>query len=306
MKRKNKSDPVSGVIVIDKHTGVTSHRIVQILRKLYDTPRVGHTGTLDPLATGVLPVLIGRAVKASEFLLSSDKEYEAVLRLGVATDTQDITGEVIATSDHIPKEEEVQTAIASFIGDIQQIPPMYSAIKIDGRKLVDAARAGETIQRQSRPVHIASMQAEKLSEYEYRLQVTCSKGTYIRTLCADIGEKLGCGGALASLRRTRSGLFTLTDAHTIEELEEASLEERISMVRPCETLFADCPSLCVSDFQAKLIRGGTELYQKKLKTNFPVGTHVRLYQNGTFFALGEVREYENRGSAIKPIRLFVL
>ena len=132
-----RQDPVSGVIVIDKHTGVTSHRMVQILRKLYDTPRVGHTGTLDPLATGVLPVLIGRAVKASEFLLSSDKEYEAVLQLGVATDTQDITGEVIATSDHIPKEEEVQTAIASFIGDIQQIPPMYSAIKIDGRKLVD-------------------------------------------------------------------------------------------------------------------------------------------------------------------------
>lgn len=306
MKRKDKPDLVSGVIIIDKHEGVTSHRIVQILRKLYDTPRVGHTGTLDPLATGVLPVLIGRAVKASEFLLSNNKDYEAILRLGITTDTQDITGQILSTCNDIPDEKKVYAAISSFIGDIEQIPPMYSAIKIGGKKLVDAARQGEIIERKSRPVHIASIRAEKLSDCEYKLCITCSKGTYIRTLCADIGEKLHCGGVMAQLRRTRSGSFDLTNAHTIEELEAASIEKRISMVYPCETLFADCPSIHVNDFEAKLIRGGTELYQYKLKTNYPLGTYIRLYQNETFFALGEVREYSEKGSAVKPIRLFVL
>lgn len=306
MKRKDKPDIVSGVIIIDKHEGVTSHRIVQILRKLYDTPRVGHTGTLDPLATGVLPVLVGRAVKASEFLLSNDKEYEAVFQLGMTTDTQDITGTVLSESNHIPDEEAVRTAISSFVGDSMQMPPMYSAIKVGGVKLVDAARQGETIERESRPIHISSIDVKKLSETQYKLRVACSKGTYIRTLCADIGEKLGCGGVMAALRRTRSGLYNLTHAHTIEELEAAAIEQRVAMVQPCETLFADCPAIHVNDFQAKLIRGGTELYQWKLKTDFPPLTHVRIYQNGTFFALGEVREYPEKGSAVKPIRLFVL
>ncbi len=306
MKRKDKLDLVSGVIVIDKHAGVTSHKIVQILRKLYDTPRVGHTGTLDPLATGVLPVLVGRAVKASEFLLSSDKEYEAILRLGMTTNTQDITGEILSTCQSIPKEETIQTAISAFLGDIQQIPPMYSAIKIGGRKLLNAARNGETIERKSRPVHIDTLTAKKINDRDYKLFVRCSKGTYIRTLCADIGESLGCGATMAALRRTRSGLFDLTQAHTIEELEAAPMEKRIAMVHPCESLFTDCPMIHVNDFEAKLIRGGTELYQKKLKTDFPLGTHIRLYQNGVFFALGEVQQYGERGTAIKPIRLFVL
>lgn len=306
MKRKDKPDLVSGVIVIDKHAGVTSHRIVQILRKLYDTPRVGHTGTLDPLATGVLPVLVGRAVKASEFLLSSDKEYEAILRLGITTDTQDITGEILSTSENIPDETVVQKIVRSFIGDIQQVPPMYSAIKIGGRKLLDAARQGEIIERESRPIHIDTLTAEKINDREYKLCVHCSKGTYIRTLCADIGEKLGCGAVMAALRRTHSGLFGLDQAYSIEKLESASMEERISMVYPCESLFSDCPTLHVNDFEAKLIRGGTELYQKKLKTDFSVGTRIRFYHKDIFFALGEVREYADRGTAIKPIRLFVL
>ncbi|MCI8472431.1 MAG: tRNA pseudouridine(55) synthase TruB [Clostridiales bacterium] len=306
MKRRDKPDIVSGVIIIDKDEGITSHRIVQILRKLYDTPRVGHTGTLDPLATGVLPVLVGRAVKASEFLLSNDKEYEAILQLGTTTDTQDITGEILSETDKIPDESAVRSVISTFIGDIMQMPPMYSAIKVGGIKLVDAARQGEIIERESRPIHIDSIDAEKLTDKTYKLKVACSKGTYIRTLCADIGEKLGCGGIMAALRRTRSGLYDLTHAHTIEELEAATIKERVSMVRPCESLFTDCPAIYVNDFQAKLIRGGTELYQWKLKTDFQLGTHVRIYQNDTFFALGEVREYPEKGSAVKPIRLFVL
>ena len=305
MGRSKKPDLVSGVIVIDKHPGVTSHRIVQILRKLYDTPRVGHTGTLDPMATGVLPILLGRAAKASDFVTAGEKEYDAVLHLGITTDTQDVTGAVLSECDGIPEEAEVRKAIQSFVGDIAQIPPMYSAIKVDGQKLVDAARRGEVVERAPRPVHIDSICITPLTERDYRLQVVCSKGTYIRTLCADIGEKLGCGGAMGALRRVRSGSFTLKDAVTIEQLEAASMEERISMVRPCDTLFSHCPALTVNDFQAKLVRGGTELYQNKLGTRFPVETLVRLYQKGVFFALGEVKDFPN-GSAIKPIRLFVL
>ena len=305
MGRNKKPDLVSGVIVIDKHPGVTSHRIVQILRKMYDTPRVGHTGTLDPMATGVLPILLGRAAKASDFVTAGEKEYDAVLHLGITTDTQDITGTVISECDRIPDEAAVREAIASFVGDIKQIPPMYSAIKVDGQKLVDVARKGEVVKRDPRPVHIDSIHVTPLTERDYRMQVVCSKGTYIRTLCADIGEELGCGGAMGALRRVRSGNFTLKDAVTIEQLEAATLEERIALVRPCDTLFACCPTLTVNDFQAKLLRGGTELYQNKLGTRFSPGTLVRLYQKGVFFALGEVRDFPT-GSAVKPIRLFVL
>ena len=166
MSRKNKPDTATGVLVVNKHEGVTSHRIVQILRRLYDTARVGHTGTLDPMATGVLPILLGRAVKASDYLVSEEKEYIATLRLGVTTDTLDTTGEVLSTSDNIPDEAAVLEAAKSFLGEIEQIPPMYSAIKIDGQKLVDLARAGETVERKPRQVEIKELDVEKLSENE--------------------------------------------------------------------------------------------------------------------------------------------
>ena len=203
MGRKDKIDIATGVIIINKHEGVTSHRIVQILRRLFDTPRIGHTGTLDPMATGVLPILVGRAVKASDFLVAEDKEYVAEMTLGIVTDTDDITGEVLTKTDIIPSEEAVFEAIDSFIGEIEQIPPMYSAIKVDGRKLVDLAREGITVERKSRKVKINSIKAEKIEENRYKMVVSCSKGTYIRTLCHDIGEKLGCGAAMSALNRTR-------------------------------------------------------------------------------------------------------
>lgn len=303
--RKDKIDIATGVIIINKHEGVTSHRIVQILRKLFDTPRVGHTGTLDPLATGVLPILIGRAVKASDFLVANDKEYIAKMTLGITSDTDDITGEILSQTNEIPNEKAVFEAINSFVGDIEQIPPMYSAIKVGGRKLVDLAREGITVERKTRSVRINSIKAEKIDEKTYEMKVSCSKGTYIRTLCHDIGEKLGCGAVMSALERTKSGSFTLENAHTIEELETLTIEERAALVMPTEELFTDCPKVTVNDFYAKLIRGGTELYQKKLNCCYDIGQFIRIIHNNTFIALGQVAEFDG-GSAIKPIKLFVL
>lgn len=305
MSRKNKPDTATGVLVVNKHEGVTSHRIVQILRRMYDTSRVGHTGTLDPMATGVLPILIGRAVKASDYLVSEEKEYIATLRLGVTTDTLDTTGEILTTSDDIPDEAAVLEAAKCFVGEIEQIPPMYSAIKIDGQKLVDLARAGETVERKPRQVEIKELEVEKLSHNEYKLRIVCSKGTYVRTLCADIGEKLGCGGAMSSLVRVRTGNFTLENAITVEELEKMTFEERLALPLPTVKLFENLNTISVNDFYAKLIRGGTELYQKKLGTDFEVGELIRIMYNGEFLALGRVCEYE-KGTAVKPEKLFML
>lgn len=305
MSRKDKTDIATGVIIINKHEGVTSHRIVQILRRLFDTPRVGHTGTLDPMATGVLPILIGRAVKASDFLVAEDKEYVAEMTLGITTDTDDITGEVLTKCENIPEESNVMEAIGSFIGEIEQIPPMYSAIKVGGRKLVDLAREGITVERKTRNVKINGIEAKKIDEKTYEMKVSCSKGTYIRTLCHDIGEKLGCGAVMSALERTKSGIFTLENAHTIEELEELTIEERAKLVKPTEELFSDYPSITVNDFYAKLIRGGTELYQKKLGCCYDIGQFVRIRHNSEFIALGQVSEYES-GTAVRPVKLFVL
>ena len=305
MGRKNKPDTATGVLVINKHEGVTSHRIVQILRRLYDTPRVGHTGTLDPMATGVLPILLGRAVKASDYLVSEEKEYVATLRLGLTTDTLDTTGQVLSTSDMIPTEAQVREAAMNFLGEIEQIPPMYSAIKIDGQKLVDLARAGETVERKPRQVEIKELDIERLGETEYKLRIVCSKGTYVRTLCADIGDKLGCGGAMSSLVRVRTGNFSLEDAITVEELENMTFDERVALPLPTVKLFDELNCISVNDFYAKLIRGGTELYQKKLGTSFEDGELIRIMYKGEFLALGRVCQYE-KGSAVKPEKLFIL
>jgi len=294
-----------GVIVINKHEGVTSYRIIQILRRVFNTKKVGHTGTLDPMATGVLPVLLGRAVKAADFLLSEDKEYVCTMKLGVETDTEDTTGTVLRTSEDIPDEDAVMAAVASFVGDYDQVPPMYSALKVDGRKMVDIAREGGEVERKPRRVVIRNIKCEKIERDLYRLEVECSKGTYIRTLCADIGKKLGCGGAMASLCRTRAGAFDLSMAHTIEELDSMSDKEVRSLVLPADGLFPDFPKVELVDFYSKLAHSGTEIYLKKIGENFPVGTHVRLCHNGEFFAIGRVDEYET-GFAIRPIKQLLL
>ena len=296
---------VSGIVVVNKHAGVTSNDIVIKLRRLFGTRQVGHTGTLDPMATGVLPVLIGRAVKASENITAENKRYTAHLKLGITTDTEDTTGTVLSKTDTLPKEEDVLAICADFVGDILQTPPMYSALKVNGRKLVDLAREGITVERQARPITVHSLQAVKLAEDLYELDVSCSKGTYIRTLCADIGAKLGCGGAMARLTRTESGPFSLAEACTIEQLEAMTEAERAACVIPLENFFLDCPAVDLPAFYARLARNGCEIYQKKIHTDLPVGTTVRMIHDGVFFALGQVREYPD-GSAVKAVKIFVL
>lgn len=304
MSRK-KSATATGVLIINKHEGVTSHRIVSALRRLYDMSQIGHTGTLDPLATGVLPVLLGRAVKAADFLIAEDKCYVAEMKLGVTTDTEDITGEVLTRCEKLPTEDDVASCVEKFKGELMQTPPMYSAIRVDGRRLYDIAREGKDVERPPRRVTIYSLESEKITDDVYRLTVFCSKGTYIRTLCADIGKALGCGAVMKSLCRTKSGPFELSEAVTIEELEAMDFEKRLTLPRPVESLFEDIPAVSVNDFCAKLIKGGTELYQSKLKTDFAPGTLVRIKHRGEFIALARETEFEG-GSALKPVKLFVL
>jgi len=297
---------VSGVLLIDKPQGLTSHDVVNKVRRLYNTKKVGHTGTLDPLATGLLVILIGRAAKAAEYLVSDSKRYTAGLKLGLTTDTEDITGKILTESNNLPTQEQVGTVISDFTGDIMQTPPMYSALKIGGQKLVDLARKNITIERESRKIHIDAIAYKRISESEYTLTVDCSKGTYIRTLCADIGARLGCGGVMSALHRVRAGGFSIENSHTIEELEAQEKSERYELLSPTESLFAELEAVKLPAFYEKLCRSGCEIYQNKIKTDLELGTRVRLYSaNGEFFALGEVREYEN-GTAIKSIKTFSL
>ncbi|MBE6564584.1 MAG: tRNA pseudouridine(55) synthase TruB [Ruminococcaceae bacterium] len=294
-------DELCGILYIDKPCGMTSHDVVNRIRRLYGTKRVGHTGTLDPLATGLLTVMIGRAAKVAELLVSDKKSYRATLRLGLTTDSGDITGNVLTESDAIPSEEAFRAVLPSFTGVIRQIPPMYSALKVDGQKLVDLARKGIEIERSAREIEIDGLSAEKIDEKHYTLDVSCSKGTYIRTLCEDIGQALGCGATMTALRRTSSGSATLSRAYTLEQLEGMEMEERILLLLPVEELFGDCPSVCLPPFFEHLARNGLEIYQKKIGTHIEDGELVRLCGEKGFFALGRVKEYAE-GSAIKPVK----
>lgn len=300
---------LSGVLIVHKHAGVTSHDVVNKVRRLYNTKRVGHTGTLDPMATGVLVILIGRAAKASEYLCTDQKSYRALLRLGLTTDSEDITGNVLTTSNNVPNIFFLLSVLPRFRGKIQQIPPMYSALKVNGQKLVDLARKGITVERRPREIEIFSLEATPTDSYtDYILDVTCSGGTYIRTLCADIGAALGCGGVMASLERTETGGFSLENAHTLEELQGMTQEELASLLIPTESLFKSLQEIRLPAFFEKLCRGGCEIYLKKLnlKNHFEIGERVRLCrENGDFYALGEVGEYEN-GIAVKAIKTFFL
>ena len=296
-----------GILLVDKPEGKTSHDIVWRVRKLFGTKKVGHTGTLDPMATGVLVVLLGRAAKACEYVSHDEKVYEATLRLGLTTDTEDVTGTVLSTSEALPSSDEVEAILPSFRGEILQIPPMYSALKVNGRKLCDIARAGETVEREARPVTIKSLQCEPTdSPCDYRMTARVSGGTYIRTLCADIGGALGCGGVMATLRRTEAGGFPISACVTLDELESMDPEQRLALLRPVEELFSDLETLRLPDFYRNLCRNGCEIYLKKLGVSFTVGTRVRLCDGaGRFFALGEVMEFEE-GIAVKAIKIFVL
>lgn len=244
----------NGILIIDKPAGWTSMDVCAKIRGILHEKRVGHGGTLDPMATGVLPVFVGRATRAAEFAETGRKEYLAGLRLGLVTDTQDVTGETLETRPVTVSREELEAALGRFRGDILQVPPMYSAVKVRGKKLYELARKRKEIERKPRPVTIHELELlEAESETDFRLRCLCSKGTYVRTLCHDIGQALGCGGALYSLRRTMAAGFTLEQAVTIEEVQEKGE----ALLRPLDSLFARYPALRVrSPGQEKRVRCG--------------------------------------------------
>ena len=294
-----------GLLLLHKPEGMTSFSAVSRVRRLCGADKAGHTGTLDPMATGVLPVLLGRAVKASEYLTEGDKHYLAVLKLGLTTDTEDVTGTPLSHSTDIPSEDRVMRAIRQFTGEQMQTPPMYSAIRVGGQRLMDLARKGETVERQARPIVVYSIDAICLSGDEYSLDILCSKGTYIRTLCADIGQALGCGGCMAALCRLEAAGYPLDACHTLEELAGMTMEEREACILPTESLFSSCPSVTLSPFFATLAHNGQHIYLRKIGKSYPVGTRVRLCDKDGFFALGEVRAYDD-GDAVLPLKQFRL
>ena len=293
----------NGILVLHKGEGMTSQTAVTRVKRLLGASKAGHTGTLDPLATGVLPILVGNASKAGEYMLSSDKHYIATLRLGLTSDTEDITGNVVRTEAEIPTEREVLSVLENFCGEILQIPPMVSALKVGGKKLCDLAREGIVIEREARPITVHSLVAQRVAEDAYRLDVICSKGTYIRTLCADIGKALGCGGVMETLCRAEASGFSLADAYTLEALESMSEAEREAAILPVETVFKKYEAVVLPPFFARLAKNGLPIYLKKLGRADAEGTYLRMCDAEGFFALGRVEACEE-GLAIRPQKQF--
>ena len=293
-----------GLFLLYKEAGMTSQTAVKRVSRLFGGEKTGHTGTLDPLAEGVLPVLVGRAVKASEFLLTGEKKYIAHLRLGLRSDTEDITGTLTPSGMPLPSEDEVLACLDAFRGEILQTPPMYSALKVGGRKLCDLARKGKEIEREARPITVYSLDAERLSDEEYRLHVHCSKGTYIRTLCADIGDALDTGGVMSRLLRAEAAGYPLERCLTLSALEETPPEEREGLLIPLSEIFAHLPRVTLPPFFARLELAGAPIYQKKIGTSFENDTVVALYDAEGFFALAEAKTNEEGDRVLRSLRLF--
>ena len=286
---------MNGILLVDKPTGWTSSDVVAKLRGLLHERRIGHSGTLDPMATGLLVVFVGRATRAVEFAESQEKRYLASLRLGLATDTQDITGNRISGEPREISEAELERTLALFRGDIQQIPPMYSAIKVGGKKLYEIARRGGEVERKPRPVHIRELRLLGREGEDWLLDVTCSKGTYIRTLCHDIGQSLGCGGCMSALRRVRAGEFSIENACTLDQVREAvDRGEAEKLLLPVDSLFRQDPALSLNARDEKRIRSGGV---------FPVAVQDGQYRaygsDGAFLALVRVT-----GGELKSIKSF--
>lgn len=257
-----------GIINVYKEQGFTSHDVVAKMRGILGQRKIGHTGTLDPAAEGVLPVCVGKGTRLCDMLTDKDKTYRATLLLGTVTDTQDITGTVLKTTDTgALTEEEVRTVILSFVGDYLQVPPMYSALKVDGKKLYELAREGKEVERKARPVKIHEIVIESVELPEVVMSVTCSKGTYIRTLCHDIGEKLAVGGCMKTLLRIQVGRFSMEESRTLSELQKLKDEGRISeAVLPVEEVFKELPRIVAdSETMDKLLRNGNPFRYKEIR-----------------------------------------
>ncbi|MBE6959324.1 MAG: tRNA pseudouridine(55) synthase TruB [Ruminococcaceae bacterium] len=272
---------MNGIVIIDKPQGWTSQDVTARLRRVFNTRRIGHGGTLDPMATGVLPVFVGRATRGVEFFEHAEKTYEAVLQLGLTTDTEDTSGTVLEEKEVHISEAEFLGILPKFRGEIQQIPPMYSALKIDGQKLCDLARKGKTVERKPRPITIFELECLDFTGTTARLRVRCSKGTYIRTLCKDIGEALGCGGCMAALRRVTAGEYTIEEAVPLDVLLEAENPE--SYLRPVDSMFRNYPEVRLTPKQEQRCRNGNAF-----TVNMEDGTYRVYGQNGEFLALSRV------------------
>ena len=272
---------MNGIVIIDKPEGWTSQDVVSKLRGVLHTKRIGHGGTLDPMATGVLPVFVGRGTRAVEFFEHAEKCYETVLRFGITTDTEDITGTVLEEKPVSVTRQQLEAALEQFRGDIQQIPPMYSALKINGQKLCDLARKGKQVERTPRTITIMALTLLEFTGNTARLRVACSKGTYIRTLCKDIGQALGCGGCMESLRRVQAGAYTIDEAIPLSQLVESDDPERY--LRPVDTMFVQYPAVTLTEKQALRCRNGNSF-----SITLPDGTYRAYDEAGAFLMLAKV------------------
>lgn len=272
---------MDGIVIVDKPQGWTSQDVTARLRRVFGTRRIGHGGTLDPMATGVLPVFVGRATRAVEFFEHAEKTYETVLRLGITTDTEDMTGTVLTEENVSFTEEQLQETLAAFRGEILQVPPMYSALKVNGQKLCDLARKGKTVARQPRPITIHELTLVERGENTLRLRVRCSKGTYIRTLCKDIGEKLGCGGCMESLRRVAAGEYTIDEAVPLQTLLDTEKPEKY--LRGVDTMFRNYPAVTLTANQETRCRNGNAF-----SVSLAPGTYRAYSQGGEFLMLAKV------------------
>jgi len=306
---------INGIINVYKEKGYTSHDVVAKLRGVLKQKKIGHTGTLDPDAEGVLPVCLGSGTKLCDMLTDRDKTYEAVLLLGQTTDTQDVTGTVLTTQEVKADRRQVVEAILSFIGEYDQLPPMYSAIKINGKRLYELARAGIEIERETRKVWIHNIQILKFDEEinEIKILVECSKGTYIRTLCHDIGAKLLCGGVMKSLIRTKAGQFSIENSLKISEISEKFQQEQLmDLVIKVDDMFPDYPKIIVAEEYSKLIYNGNCFKKENIfeqacemadKDNYIVSPLIRVYDWQSNF-IG-IYQFETEDDKYKPLKMFL-
>ena len=274
---------MNGIVIVDKPQDWTSQDVTARLRRVFNTRRIGHGGTLDPMATGVLPVFVGRGTRGVEFFEHAEKAYETVLQLGLTTDTEDISGEVIEKRDVHISETQMREILSQFRGKIMQVPPMYSALKVNGQKLCDLARKGRTVERQPREIEIFELTLLEFGGDTARLRVKCSKGTYIRTLCKDIGEALGCGGCMAELRRVQAGEYTIDEAVPLQTLLDAENPEEY--LRPVDTMFRNYPEVTLSANQEKRCRNGNS-FSMQLEP----GTYRAYSKAGEFLMLAKVED----------------
>lgn len=294
---------INGILNIYKEPGFTSHDVVAKLRGIIKQKKIGHTGTLDPQATGVLPVCLGKATKLCDMLTDTKKEYRASFRLGIKTDTEDIWGTVTEESEADVSEKQVEDTVFSFVGDYEQVPPMYSALKVGGKKLYELAREGKVIERKTRPVTIFEINDLRIDLPDIHMTVVCSKGTYIRSLGRDIGEKLGCGACMTALERTAASGFYKSGSHTLEEIEELMREDRImEAVIPPDQIFLDFPERTVKKQYAKILYNGNPL--KKDCFTLPVSTEQRLKiydEDGHFIG---IYDWKDQKSMYFPDKIF--